>query len=161
MLYKSKRFGEEFGEGVWHIKKNGYSKIAGPTDTFDPAIYAKMAPDLDTLASFLSAKTKQYFSESVQFTVNGGMKYQLPSSFNMAEDILRFLSLSEKDKQKEIRVVQSKNIHVDAEGNIRDHTGNVVFTRHSKEAIAVKIEELKKDLDYCERMLGEKCADSL
>jgi hypothetical protein len=79
----------------------------------------------------------------------------------MAHDILKFISMSKDDRIAAIRASFLKSKHIDNDGNVIDGNHNIVYKKHSKEAVAFEITELRKKIDTLEILLGEKCVEDL
>lgn len=150
-------------EGIWLVKDNGNSsqQIAKLGDLIDAFPYAQMAIDIDVLANFIRTKFNQYFSDSLQLTKDGGIRYYLPSVTDMAKDILKFLSLPKEQKEKTIKDLSNKIRRLDKKGNVLDDSGNIIHKSYTAEAILYKIEELKKEIKYYERAFEDKCIELL
>ena len=154
-----------FCDGFWLIKDNGNSRelMANKEDLKPKQIplYSRMCEDRNELATFISAKFRQYFSDTLVITGEGSFRYTMPSSSNIALEILQFLSSDEEGKQEKISKAIKKSYHIDSEGHVIDSFGKLIYMKGSKEAIAHTIQEKERDIAYLEEQLGEKCIEDL
>lgn len=145
--------------GIWRISNARNSKsstrIAKLGELTDVFPYAHMAGAEPELATFLNAKLKSYLSRTFSYNkTTGALTYTLPSACDIASDIMKFLALSEEDKEKEISKVQKKCFNVTPDGTVVDGHGSRIFPKGTPEATAAKIREVQNQLEGLHETLG-------
>lgn len=149
-------------DGIWIVQKNGGSQyIAKVGEIEDKYKFGNMVAHSSELASFIRIKFAEYIDNSIQFQSDGSFRYVMPSASVMALDILKFLSMSDDEKRKEVKRVFDNTKHIDSNGNIVDGHGRLVHNKYTKEAKAYKILKLKKELDDTEQIFSEQLIDEL
>jgi hypothetical protein len=150
-------------DGVWLVDHKTTKKqyIAKVGELRDNVSYGQLVKDTESISSFIRAKVSEYFGETFKLQPDGNFRYALPSATDMAYDILKFISMSKEDRGDAIRASILKSKHIDKDGNVVDDNYNIVYQKHSKEAVAFEISELKKRIDTLEILLGEKCVEDL
>ena len=78
-----------------------------------------------------------------------------------SNDILKFLAMNEEDRLAYINKSYKKIKRINSDGDVTDLNGNIIYHRYSKESVAFKILELKKEINKQEHLLGDKLIDSL
>lgn len=150
-------------DGLWIIDQRGGKRqmIAHMRDLKNPIIYGALAVDVDELASYLRILTYKYFNDTVQITPQNNFRYVMPPAIEMAQTILKFLAFDKQEKEAEIQKASKTVRHIDDDGNIVDDIGGLVFDKDSKEAVAVRLLEAKRQVANEEKLLAAKCIDSL
>lgn len=150
-------------DGVWIVdcKCKNVQHIAKIGELKNPFPYAQMFCDCSTLANYIRVRFMQYYSDSLKIQANGALKFCLPCTTDIAADILKFLSKTNPEKHHDIEVARLAAKHIDDSNNVVDGNGKLLYRNWTKEATAVKLKELRKEVEEWERILGERCMDSL
>ena len=151
------------GDGIYLVEQNGrsYSRVAKLGTLKKTAKFAKMAKEIPELAIYLYAIMHQKVSGTLRMDKDGSWQYQIPSTHDLASDIITFLGMDADERKRAINIAASQDTHLDSDGNVVDSVGKLLHTRYSKEAYAVKLHQLQKQVAEYEQILSEQLLDDL
>jgi hypothetical protein len=145
-------------DGIWLVKREQKSqqRIAKLGELKDIFPYAHMAQDVDILATYLRALFSKYVDDTIRVSAKGCINYSFPSAHDMAQDVLKFLSLSEKSREKHILEIIKECKYIDYEGTVRNLNGDIAHKQYTAEAAAYRVQQLKDQLAKAEKDLGRR-----
>lgn len=123
--------------------------------------FLSMMQHRDILSTYLRGLFAKYINDTIEITDDGGVRYVFPCSQDVASDILKFLSGNREEREKEIVRLFKECDHFDSQGNVINLNGMIQHKKNTKEAIALKIEQLKQEIATLENKLGEKLIEHL
>lgn len=150
-------------DGIYLVETGGssYQRVARLCTLKKTFPFAQMAKEAPELATYLRVKALEIIGSTLRMNNDGSWTYTIPSTAALASDILTFLAMDKDERQRAIQKAASETTKLDSDGNVVDDLGKRLYTKYSKEAFAVKLRQLKKQVKEYERILADKMIDDL
>ncbi len=150
-------------DGIYLVETGGssYQRIAKLCTLTKNFPFAQMAKVIPELATYLRAKSLEIMGSTLRMNADGSWQYTFPSTTAIASDIIKFLAMDKDGRQRAIDMAVAWNTHLSSEGHVVDGNGKIIYTKYDKEAYAIKLRDLRKQVKEYERILTDKLIDDL